>query len=137
MFLADTDLVSEPKQKSPNPVVLKWLSENDENLFLSAITVSELKKGVELYPDSKRKNELSAWLDDLLEDFEGYILSFTNVEAMTWGKLYAQAQKAGRKPPAMDSLNAAIALHHNLVLATRNEKDYIGTGVKMTNPWKK
>jgi len=135
MFLADTDVVSEPKQKSPSPQVMAWLRENDENLFLSAITVAELRKGVELYPASKKKNELSAWLDGLLEDFEGCILPFTDKEALTWAKLYAKAQKAGRKPPSMDSLNAAIALHHDLTLATRNEKDYIGTGVKTVNPW--
>jgi len=135
MFLADTDVVSEPKQKLPNDRVMAWLRENDEDIFLSAITVAELKKGVELCPDSKKKNELSAWLDALLEDFEGYILPFTDKEALTWAKLYAKAQKAGHMPPSMDSLNAAIALHHNLILATRNEKDFAGTGVKTVNPW--
>jgi toxin FitB len=136
MFLADTDLISEPRQKKPNPQVLDWLRDHDHELFLSAITVGEIKKGVELYPDSRKKIELSAWLDGLLEDFAGCILPFTEAEALAWGKLYATAQKAGRKPPGFDSLNAAIALHHRLTLVTRNEMDYTGIGVKIVNPWK-
>lgn len=135
-YLADTDLVSEPRQKIPNPRAIQWLREHDHELCLSAITIGEIKKGIELYPDSRKKVDLSAWLEGLLRDFEGCVLPFTEAEALTWGKLYAKAQKAGRKPPAMDSLNAAIALHHGVILATRNQADYIGTGVKTVNPWK-
>jgi toxin FitB len=136
MFLADTDLISEPRQKKPDPRVLQWLRDHDHELFLSAITVGEIKKGIELYPDSRKKNDLAAWLEGLLEDFEGCVLPFTAAEALAWGKLYATAQKAGRKPPGLDSLNAAIAWHHRLTLVTRNEADYAGTGVKIFNPWK-
>jgi toxin FitB len=136
MFLADTDLISEPRQKMPNPKVLQWLRAHDYELFLSAITIGEIKKGIELYPDSRKKTELSIWLEDLLKDFEGYILGYTQEEGLIWGTLYAKAQKAGHKPPGFDSLNAAIALHHGLTLVTRNENDYIGTGVKIFNPWK-
>lgn len=136
MFLADTDLISEPRQKTPNPRVMEWLREHDEELFLSVIAVAEIKKGIELYPDSRKKGELTSWLNGLLDDFHGCILPLSEAEALTWGKLYAKAQKAGRKPPSMDSLNAAIALHHGLTLATRNEADYAGTGVKTINPWR-
>jgi predicted nucleic acid-binding protein len=134
-YLADTDLVSEPRQKMPNALAVQWMRDHDHELVLSAITIGEIKKGIELYPDSRKKTELSKWLDDLLLDFEGSILPFTELEALTWGKLYAKAQKSGRKPPSMDSINAAIALHHGVVLATRNESDYVGTGVKTVNPW--
>ena len=136
MFLADTNLISEPRQKSPNPKVMQWLGAHDHELFLSAVTVGEIKKGIELYPDSRKKVALFAWLEGLLKDFEGSILGYTQEEALSWGILYAKAQKAGRKPPGFDSLNAAIALHHGLTLVTRNENDYRGTGVKVFNPWK-
>jgi predicted nucleic acid-binding protein len=136
MFLADTDLISEPRQKTPNPKVMQWLLAHDHELFLSAITIGEIKKGIELYPDSRKKIELSAWLEELLEDFEGSVLGYTQEEALAWGILYAKAQKAGRKPPAFGSVNAAIALHHGLTLVTRNEKDYAGTNLKVFNPWK-
>jgi predicted nucleic acid-binding protein len=136
MYLADTDLICEPRQKGPNPSVLAWLRAHDHELFLSAITVGEIKKGIELYPESRKKTELTAWLAGLLEDFQGFVLPYSEAEALAWGKLYAAAQKAGRKPPGFDSLNAAIALHHKLTLATRNETDYAGTGVKIFNPWK-
>jgi predicted nucleic acid-binding protein len=136
MFVADTDLISELRQKRPNPKVLQWLRDHDDELFLTAITIGEIKKGVELYPDGRKKSELSAWLDGLLQDFEGYILEYSRDEALVWGTLYAKAQSAGRKPPAFDSLNAAIALRHGLTLVTRNENDYAGAAVKVFNPWK-
>ena len=116
--------------------MLEWLRAHDHELFLSAITIGEIKKGIEVYPDSRKKVELSAWLENLLADFDGFVLPFTAAEALTWGTLYARAQKAGRKPPGLDSLNAAIALHHRLTLVTRNEADYASTGVKIVNPWK-
>lgn len=136
MFLADTDLISEPRQKSPNPKVLQWLRAQDHELFLSAITIGEIKRGIELYPDSRKKKELSSWLGQLLEDFSGCVLPFGEAESLTWGILYAKAQKSGRKLPGLDSLNAAIALHHGLTLVTRNEADYEIAGVKIFNPWK-
>src|ERR1019366_7399530 len=94
MFLADTDLISEPRQKKPNPQVLQWLRTHDHELFLSAITIVEIKKGIELYPASRKKIELSAWLDGLLEDFEGCVFLFTEAEALAWGNLFAAAQQA-------------------------------------------
>jgi predicted nucleic acid-binding protein len=133
--LVDTDLISEPRQKVPNSKAMQWLLDHDHELFLSAITIGEIEKAIELYPDSRKKVELSKWLEGLLQDFEGCILWLTEAEALSWGKLYAQAQKSGQKPPAMDSLNAAIALHHGLTLATRNQADYAGTGVKTIHPW--
>lgn len=136
MFVADTDLISELRQKVPNPKVLQWLQDHDHELYLTAVTIGEIKKGVELYPGGRKKIELHAWLEGLLRDFEGYVLEYSREEALTWGTLYATAQKAGRKPPAFDSLNAAIALRHGLTLVTRNEKDYAGTAVKVFNPWK-
>lgn len=136
MYLADTDLISEPRQKSPNPRVLQWMREHDHHLFLSVITVGEIKKGIELYPDSRKKIELTTWFEGFLEDFEDCVLPYTQTEALAWGTLYAKAQKAGRKPPSLDSLNAAVALHHGFILVTRNEVDYTGTGVHVFNPWK-
>lgn len=136
MFLADTDLISEPRQKTPNPRVLEWLRAHDHELFLSAITIGEIKKGIELYPDSRKKKSLSLWFEQLADDFSDCILPFTEAEALTWGILYVKAQKAGRKLPGLDSLNAAIALHHGLTLVTRNEADYEMGGVKVINPWK-
>lgn len=87
-------------------------------------------------PGPIRKTALTAWFEGLLEDFQDCVLPCTQTEAMTWGALYAKAQKAGRKPPGLDSLNAAIALHHGFTLVTRNETDFAGTGVKVLNPWK-
>ncbi len=136
MFLADTDLISEPRLISPHPRVMEWLQAHDDELFLSAISIGEIRKGIELYPDSRKKAELSEWFDGLLDDFEDCILGYSLEEAMIWGMLYVKAQKAGRKPPGFDSLNAAIALRNDLTLVTRNENDYAGMNIKILNPWK-
>jgi len=112
---------------------MEWLRVHDSELYLSAITAGELRKAWNCI--LMKKAALSAWLDGLLKDFAGYVLPFTEAESLTWGTLYGKAQKLGRKPTALDSLNAAIALHHGLTLVTRNDADYRGTGVKTLNPW--
>jgi predicted nucleic acid-binding protein len=136
-FLVDTNVISEQTRPDPDEAVLNWLEENNLSLFLSAITVAELKKGIERQPESRRKQNVSRWFDEVLESFNGRIYAFDLEVSMTWGRMYAETQRKGYNPPALDSLNAAIALHHNLTLATRNERDFAETGVKIVNPWKK
>ena len=103
MYLADTDLVSEPRQKRPNPKVLQWLRDHDHELFLSAITIGEIKKGVVLYPDGRKKEELTVWLRGLLEDFDESVVPFTLAEALVWEALRqganGGAQTAGAGQP--------------------------------------
>jgi tRNA(fMet)-specific endonuclease VapC len=103
----------------------------------SDITNGELHKGVEKMADSKRKTSLREWLNsDLLLRFSGRVLTLDVHVMMTWGMVKAQQEKIGRPLPAFDSLIAALALHHNCVLATRNETDFASTNVPIINPWK-
>ena len=136
-YLLDTNVVSELVARRPDPRVIQWIDSLDPNsVYLSVITIGELRKGVEKLPPSPRREALHVWLaTDLLARFSGRILVL-DVEAMlAWGALTGRLERVGRPLPAIDSLIAALALHHGCQLATRNEADFKDTGVATVNPW--
>ncbi|MCL4871238.1 MAG: type II toxin-antitoxin system VapC family toxin [Anaerolineae bacterium] len=136
-YLLDTNVISELVARQPEPMVLQWLDTLDaEQVYLSVITLGELKKGIEKLPDSARKETLNRWLhDELLDRFSGRILVL-NIEVMlAWGKLTSRLESIGRPLSAFDSLIAALALYHNCILVTRNEADFRDTNVSLINPW--
>jgi toxin FitB len=136
-FLLDTCVISELVAKQPNPAVLQWVDSVDENiLFLSVITIGEIKRGIEKLPDSKRKSVLQDWLeDDLLIRFREKILPIDAAVMLVWGQLAADLEKQGKPMPAVDSLIAATCLQGRLDLVTRNEGDFVNSGVTVVNPW--
>jgi toxin FitB len=136
-YLLDTCLVSELVKKEPNPEVVNWLDEQDEQkLFLSVLNLGELQKGISKLPDGTKKEELQAWVAlDLVERFTGRILEIDLETALCWGRLQGEAEQAGEKLPVMDSLIAATATAHGLVVVTRNVKDIERCGVRVCNPW--
>ena len=137
-YLLDTCAISELIAKRPNPDVVQWIdSLDDGQVYLSVITLGEIKRGIEKLPDSIRKSQLNDWLnDDLLIRFKGRILTIDTPVMLIWGALIARLERQGRTLPAMDSLIASIALHGGYHLVTRNERDFAGTGVDVINPWK-
>jgi predicted nucleic acid-binding protein len=135
MFLADTNLLFEPRQARPDPHVLAWLSAHESELFISAITIAEIQSGISLLDDGRKKRALQQWLDDLRLNFRAAVLAFDDSVAIRWGQMNAELIRQGRRIPIGDSLLAATALHHHLTVATRNEKDFIAAGVKTINPW--
>ena len=136
-YLIDTCCISELVKKKPDSNVLEWFEEHDEfNMFLSVITFGELRKGIEKLPESKKKRELNAWLnEDLLSRFKNRILNISQAEVNKWGEVLAKAEKAGNPLPAIDTLIASTALVHGLSVVTRNTKDIEPTGVELINPW--
>ena len=136
-YLLDTCLISELVKKEPNPAVVKWLDEQDEqSLFLTVLNLGELQKGISKLPVGERKDELQAWVAlDLVERFTGRILEIDLETALLWGKLQGESEQAGEKLPVMDSLIAATATAHGLVVVTRNVKDLERCGVRIFNPW--
>ena len=132
-YLLDTCIISELIAKEPNSQVVVWIDQiDDERLFLSVITVGEIARGIKRLPQSQRKQTLLEWLhNDLLFRFQGKILALTVDIMLRWGELTA----TGRTLPAIDSLLAATALTGDLVLVTRNVKDFEETGVQIINPW--
>jgi toxin FitB len=133
-YLVDTNVLSELRRKQPDPQVAHWFSARPAGtLYLSVLTLGEIRKGVEALSDQSRKLPLLDWLEtDLPAFFEGRILPVDGAVAELWGRLLA---KAGRPLPAIDSLLAATALHHGLMLVTRNVRDMDGLGVALINPW--
>lgn len=136
--LLDTNVISELVAREPNPRVVRWIDGLDpRGVCLSVVTVGELNKGVEKLPGSRRKGELREWLEgDLLVRFDGRILDLDVGAMLAWGALTGRLERTGSALPAMDSLIAALALHHDCTLATRNEADLEGAGVKVVNPWR-
>jgi len=133
-YLLDTNVLSELRRKSPHPGVVAWFGRRPAStLFLSVLTLGEIRKGVEGLPDAERRSALVDWLEvDLPAFFLGRLLPVDAPVADRWGRLLAAA---GRPIPAIDSLLAATALHHDLTLVTRNLRDFEGLGVALINPW--
>jgi predicted nucleic acid-binding protein len=135
-YLLDTCVISELVKKSPDKNVLNWLkSTPSENLYLSVITVGEIRKGLSKLPESGRKDSLTKWLNALIEDYKNRILTIDLTVAENWGNLQGKAEKEGNPMPVIDGLIAAIAYTHNLVLVTRNVSDFEPGGIPVKNPW--
>ena len=136
MYLLDTCVISETRAKKPNPAVMEWLSRQDPNtLFMSAISVGEIKNGINLLGNTKKAKELSKWLDELVSSFGSRVLSVNTTVAECWGVSLAACSRAGTPRPAIDALIAATAKVDNLILVTRNVRDMQGLGVKLLNPF--
>ena len=136
-FLLDTNTVSELVSVKPHQRVLDWMEAADENrLFLSVMTLGEIRQGVAALPQSKKRTRLETWLEvDLQSRFGGRILAIDGAVADRWGWIMAQAQVKGMTPPVVDGLHAATALHHNLTAVTRNISDFAVAGLNVINPW--
>ncbi len=138
-YLLDTCVISELVAKQPDSDVIQWVDSIDEEKFyLSAITIGEIKEGIEKLSDSKRKSALAEWLEgDLLIRFKDRILAIDTGVMLAWGELAAGLEKQGTKMPAIDALIAAIALEGRLSLVTRNVDDFADLGVVIINPWQR
>ena len=137
-YLLDTCLISELVKKSPNGSVLGWLDKQDEDqLYLSALTIGELQKGISKLADARKKEELQIWLSsDLVSRFERRILNIDTEVAVRWVELIGEAERRGKRLPVIDSLIAATAAVHNLTVVTRNTGDLEECAVRILNPWK-
>lgn len=136
-YLLDTCVLSEFTRREPANNLIRWIdSIDEEKLFISVITVGEIQRGVERLPASPRKTNLLAWMNNgLIERFGQRILPLETATLLLWGALTARLEISGRPMSVMDSLIAATALQHNLILATRNAADFLPCGVQITNPW--
>jgi predicted nucleic acid-binding protein len=136
-FLLDTNVISELVRVRPDALVTSWVEETDEDLlYLSVLTLGEIRRGISLLRDGARRVRLEAWLaGDVVVRFQSRILPVSQPVADRWGRLSANASAAGLPLSVVDGLLAATALQHNLVLVTRNTKDVLPTGVPLFNPW--
>ena len=136
-YLLDTNVISELIAKQPNAKVVDWIDSVDPTaIYLSVITIGEIRKGIEKLPPSQRRDTLNGWLEtDLLSRFQGQIVAITTDVMFVWGALLARLEREGRPIAAIDSLIAASVLQGGYTLVTRNEDDFQHTGVTVVNPW--
>ena len=137
-FLLDTNVIAELIKSEPNANVVRWIEETEETiLFLSVLTLGEVRSGIERLKPGRRRGRLESWLTlDLRLRFQGRVLSVNESITERWGALSAAAVKKGKPAPVIDGLLAATAVHHDLTLVTRNVTNVAGTGVATLNPWR-
>jgi len=136
-YLLDTNVLSEGVAPRPNPAVLAWgLQQSSLDLFVSVLSLGEIRKGIELRFQDARRSVLENWLGALLPaEFRGRILPIDDNVALEWGRITAEGQRQGRVLPTTDGLLVATAIVHGLTLVTRNERDCAGRGAPTLNPW--
>ncbi len=136
-FLLDTNVVSEWVKRRPEPRVVAWLAAVDEDLvFLSVVTVGELRHGVDRLAAGRRRTRLDEWLrQDLAQRFEGRVISIDAAIADAWGAIVARRDRTGRPIGVMDAFMAATAEVHGLTLVTRNASDFGSSVTSVFDPW--
>ena len=137
MILIDTNVVSEPLRKAPEPRVAEWLDAQAlETLYLSAITVAELRFGVRSLPAGRRRDRLHEDLEErVLPMFAGRVLSFDLAASQAYAELMAKARSEGRTIPMSDGYIAATAAANGMTVATRDIAPFEAAGLKTVDPW--
>lgn len=136
-FLLDTNVVSEWVKLRPDSGVIAWLAEADEDrVFISVVTIAELRHGIERLPAGARRDRLDIWLSEQVPArFEARVLSVDVETADTWGRVVSRGEANGRAVGTMDAFIAATAERHDLTLVTRNVSDFDVLGIRLFNPW--
>ena len=138
-YLLDTCTISEMVSVKPNQAVLDWFEHQlEETLYLSVITLGEIQKGINQLVAGKRRVQIETWFfDELVPGFQRRVLNIDEKLITTWAKMITELKKQGITRPSLDSLIEATALHHNLILVTRNQKNFFNSKVSILNPWDK
>lgn len=134
-YLLDTNVLAEEIRPQPNPNLQAWTTRNRAQSYTTAINVAELAFGVRRLSTGRRRSALEHWLSQLVEAFEGRILSFNERTAFAWAELQSELERQGRRMSVQDGYIAAIARRHGLTIATRNVRDFQRAGIKIENPF--
>lgn len=136
-YLLDTCVISELVSRRPNARVVEWLGLQDPgSLYLSYVTVGEIKKGIAKRGRDARAKALENWLQtEVLGLYANRILPVEKAVALEWGRICGDAERIGKKRPVVDAMIAATALVHGMKLVTRNVEDMAGMGVPILNPF--
>ena len=136
MLVLDTNVLSELMKASPAPAVMEWTdAPGRERLYITAITVAEIRYGVERLPSGRRRDLLRSAAADSFAGFGDEILPFDVEAAARYPDVVTRRDRAGRPIDGFDAQIAAICLAHRASLVTRNVKDFAETGVKLIDPW--
>ena len=135
-FLLDTNVISELSKPSPAPAVVRWLDDNEPQLYLSVLSIAEIRSGIEQLAPGRRKQFLaSQFLENLPLRFSSRVLTVTAEIAQAWGMLAARSIRDGTNMGVFDGFFAATCLTQGLTMATRNTKHFTPLGVRVFNPW--
>jgi predicted nucleic acid-binding protein len=135
-YLLDTCVLSEMIKSTPDANVIQWFkTRKPHELCISAMTWGELQRGVAKLPQSKRRSELTAWLNQLESGFEDRILSFDQKSSEIWAQMTLQAETKGKSMAAFDSIIAATARAFGCKMVTRNVRDFTQADIDLLNPW--
>ena len=135
-FLLDTNAFSEVVRAKPDAALIEWLGQvNEDDLFISVLTVGEIKRGVQVLPAGARRQTVSEATSQLLADYADRVLPIDLPIADQWAYLAARYKAPGVIVGVVDELITATALHHNLVVVTRNARHFEHSGCELLSPW--
>ena len=135
-FLIDTCVISELRKEKPRPSVLAWFdSVDEEELFISALTVGEIEYGISILDDGRKKTSIMEWFENVKFEFRAQILDISPEIASRWGSIRASLKEKGRSISVVDGLIAATSIDKDFLMVTRNVDDFRNSGVKLFNPW--
>ena len=132
-YLVDANVLSEPTKSAPDSRVVEWLRGNEREIAVDPIILGEVRFGILLLPKGKRRARLERWFDEGVRRLQ--CLPWEMQTGLRWAELLARLRGSGRAMPIKDSLIAATALVHGLVVATRNRTDFKKAGVKVVDPF--
>jgi predicted nucleic acid-binding protein len=132
-YLVDANVLSEATKPDPSPKVLEWLRQNEREIAVDPIILGELKFGILLLPRGKRRARLEQWFEEGIQRI--YSVAWEAATGLRWARLLADLRATGRSMSVKDSLIAATALHNDLVVVTRNQRDFENAGIEIVDPF--
>jgi predicted nucleic acid-binding protein len=133
IYLVDANVLSEPTKPSPEPRVIEWLRAHERDIAVDPVILGELRFGILLLPKGKKRTALERWFDAALQRL--HCLPWEAQTGLTWAALLARLRRTGKAMAIKDSLVAATALTHDLIVATHNRADFERAGVRIVDPF--
>ena len=133
IYLVDANVLSEPTKQTADSRVVTWLNANESNLIVDSIIIGELRIGIHALPRGRKRNQLEQWYEAVVETIE--CIPWDATISQRWAALVVELKRKGETVPLLDGMIAATALQHDLIVATRNTRDFQKTGVKTLNPF--
>ena len=132
-YLVDANVLSEAMRPEPNAAVVDWLRRHEREIVVDPVILGEIRFGILLLPKGKRRSSLERWFDAGVKRL--HCLHWEAETGLRWAELLARLRKTGRSMPIKDSLIAATALEHGLIVATRNRADFENAGATVVDPF--
>jgi len=133
IYLVDANVLSEPTKRAADSKVVTWLDTNESNLVVDSIIIGELRIGILALPRGRKRDRLEQWYETVVETIE--CIPWDATISQRWASLVVDLKRKGETVPLLDGMIAATALQYNLIVATRNTRDFHKTGVKTLNPF--